>query len=259
MKMFERYGTVAVAGDWHGVKHWMVKFVVWADRLGIETIVHVGDIGFFEMRDLTFLEHELAARDIMLLFIDGNHENHELIVSLPRDEFGMGYVTDHIRHIPRGHLFSLNGQTWMGFGGASSIDRRERIEGVDWWPGELITYSQVMSVTGKRADVLVTHDVPMGVPTIDNRYIKHNNPHWPAERIAESDEQRKLLRAVFDEVQPQYVFHGHHHYAYMDTLEGATVVGLAMEQRPWHYQTAVLHMHGVMDFLEADHPFLPIS
>lgn len=235
-------GNVVVAGDWHGDKLWMMKSILWANRRQqANIVVQVGDIGLFEMRDLTFLNLELSKRDMWLLFIDGNHDNHELIATLPRDEHGFGVVSSRIRHIPRGHTFEVNGQVWMGFGGASSIDRHFRTEGVDWWRGELITYDDVMRVQGKRADVLVTHEVPMGVASIDHRYP---NSRWPAERLAESEAQRLMLREVFDEVQPSLLLHGHHHWFYTDTLCGARVIGLAKDGSPWEEHAVVVHTDG---------------
>lgn len=250
-------GTIAVAGDWHGDKRWMSKFVRWAASKGVACIVHVGDIGFFQMRDLTFLEDELARLDIVLLWAEGNHENHELIATLPLDDGGLHFITEHIRHVPRGVVVPINQQRWMFFGGASSIDKELRTEGVNWWRGELITPGDVMRLADDKVDVLITHEVALGAPTIDNRY--KGESWWPASRVRESNEQRALLAEVVERVRPDFLFHGHHHLAYVDRLDNTLVVGLDKEETPWDHNAALVHLWGEMEFMGRTYDFPPVG
>lgn len=74
------------------------------------------------------------------LFVDGNHENFELLNAYPVEEWHGGYihrVSEKIIHLMRGNVFSLEGATFFAFGGAASHDKEWRLPGLSWWPEEL--------------------------------------------------------------------------------------------------------------------------
>lgn len=101
-----------------------------------------------------------------LLFVDGNHENFDLINSYPVEEWKGGKVhkiKPDIIHLMRGQVFEIDGKTIFTFGGATSIDRYIRREEVDWWRQELPTYEELdegianLKRYGNRVDYIVTH------------------------------------------------------------------------------------------------------
>lgn len=140
-------------------------------------------------------------------------------------------ITPHIRHIRRGERWVWEGVTFLGLGGAHSVDRPARRPGVEWWPQETIGFQDVeRALEGGPVDVMLTHDCPTGVriPGIEgNPYGFH-----PVE-IALSDEHRDLLRGVVDELRPGLLVHGHYHACYSDVLEGdgyrTSVRGLSLD------------------------------
>lgn len=212
-------GRVLVAGDWHGNTAWALGVIRRLPELLPDEvpriIVHCGDFGIWPgpegARYLRKLDRELARVGGVLWFVDGNHEDHRRLAGLPDAVSGHGRAGDRILHLRRGQRWNWHGRTWLALGGAVSIDRADRVEGRSWWPEEEITAGQARQVTGAgRADVMVTHDCPAGVPHTFSAL-----PAWldPAD-LVRSDAHRGLLQTVVDQVRPAHLIHGHLHRAY---------------------------------------------
>ena len=142
--MLQLEGPVVVAGDWHGNINFALGAIKQAHSMGTSTILHVGDFGYFRPSALNGLEHLLLFLGITIYWIDGNHENHDLLSTLARDEDGLAQTGQNMYHIKRGTVFEVDGVKWLGLGGAASVDRQWRTEGLDWWPGELISNQEVV-------------------------------------------------------------------------------------------------------------------
>lgn len=83
-----------------------------------------------------------------VLFIDGNHENFELLNSFPVVEFkGAKCHKLHkmVYHVMRGEILYINGLSFFCMGGATSIDKARRINRVSWWEEENITNSDILN------------------------------------------------------------------------------------------------------------------
>lgn len=69
------------------------------------------------------------------LFVDGNHECFDQLDAMPLVEWNGGkvhFVEDSIIHLTRGQIFNLQGKRFFTFGGADSIDKHSRLEGISW-------------------------------------------------------------------------------------------------------------------------------
>ncbi|MBQ8495926.1 MAG: metallophosphoesterase [Clostridia bacterium] len=100
------------------------------------------------------------------LFIDGNHENFDLLEQYPVSKWHGGNVhqiTDSIIHLMRGELYTLGGYTFFTMGGASSHDREYRKEGRSWWAREMPSEAEFekarknLHAVGSRVDYIFTH------------------------------------------------------------------------------------------------------
>lgn len=226
---------VVVAGDWHGAQRWACGVIeMLPDLLPDESprrIVHLGDFGIWPgsagSRYLRAVDGALSQAGAELWFVDGNHEWHTRLSSTRRDESGRGILTDRIRWLPRGHRWTWHGRTWLALGGATSVDRPIRAQGIDWWPEEAITYRQGVEVMeGGPADVMVCHDAPAGVPM--------NLPPPPSWwEMEPAENHREVLAEITAEVKPRWLMHGHYHHAHettvrMDHVE-VRVTGLAAD------------------------------
>jgi hypothetical protein len=109
------------------------------------------------------------ARPWTTLFVDGNHENFDLLGALPVREWHGGQVgvaRPSVLHLRRGQLFDLCGLRVFAMGGAVSDDRFWRREGHNWWPAELPSDEEraaaweAIERAGWQVDCVISHEGP---------------------------------------------------------------------------------------------------
>lgn len=103
-------------------------------------VIICGDFGFVwdgGKEDKWWLNW-LAAKPWTTLFVDGNHENHDILEQWDVTNWHGGKVhklNESVIHLMRGQVYEIDGKKWFTFGGAKSQDQAIRVEGKDWWPG----------------------------------------------------------------------------------------------------------------------------
>lgn len=106
------------------------------------------------------------------LFLDGNHENFDLLNRYPVTCWNGGKVhriTDSVIHLMRGQLYTLEGSTFFVLGGGASGDVEFRTEGVSWWKEEMPCereYGEAMQTlltANFRVDYVLTHTAPLSI------------------------------------------------------------------------------------------------
>jgi hypothetical protein len=113
----------------------------------------------------------LADQPFTTLFLDGNHENFDLLDALPTQTmFGnsVGVVQKDIYHLKRGYVYDIGERSFFVMGGAESIDRGSRMPGVSWWEREMPNYYEYAKghksiLDRKKVDYVLTHDCPTDV------------------------------------------------------------------------------------------------
>lgn len=198
--------NILVAGDTHGDSTWFHYLFEKAERFACDRILQVGDFGFWPhmASGLAFLDEVealTASHDIEVFFIDGNHENHDLLAEASN---GVGEVRDGVWWLPRGHRWSWGGVRFGALGGAHSIDWRAREVGVSWWPQEQVGQEDVDRLGDDPLDVLVTHDVPASFA------IPYKRPIHPADELR-SLESRELIDSAVRATGAELVLAGHWH------------------------------------------------
>lgn len=210
---------------------------------GVDAIVQLGDFAYAGKHRTVFLnllEGWLREAGLDLYWVDGNHDDHESLELLDENGEGFKQVQGSIFYIPRGHRWTWEGVDFMGIGGAYSIDKEWRLRnGAFWSPFETITYAQALHASRDgNVDILFTHDVPWGVKNCYGRMTGGGDKDmWP-----ESAANRKTLRAVVDAVEPDWLFHGHCHHFYNESLvldsgHVVEVTGLARDTMENSYLT----------------------
>ncbi|BAD58804.1 metallophosphoesterase family protein [Nocardia farcinica] len=209
--------VVVVAGDWHANPTYARKAIKHAARTCASHILHVGDFAY-DMREnhdgspnfLDQVQEELDRHGMRLGWVDGNHDNHEVLQALVAEH---GHVPIPIRsnifYLPRGYRWTWNGVRFLAMGGAHSVDRPWRRPHIEWWPGETISSADALrACEGGTADIMICHDVPAGVriPCIEGNPFR-----FPQAQIDAAELNRRVLRGVVDVVQPRRLFAGHYH------------------------------------------------
>ena len=207
---------VVVFGDVHGNFFQVVRALDVAQREMIDVLVQVGDLGIWHgdsgTRFLDDVNDELEKRDMWLFFVDGNHENFDILYSYDLNRAdGTRPVRSRIIHLPRGLRWEWSGHRFGALGGAHSVDRQWRKEDVSWWPEEWVSDSELQSfAAGGPVDILFMHDSPEGAPNmiVDSGT---NTFNFPIEDINLANMHRKRLAEVVNTTSPALIMHGHYH------------------------------------------------
>ncbi|MET3143487.1 UNVERIFIED_ORG: hypothetical protein ABIB13_003223 [Arthrobacter sp. UYEF2] len=201
---------IAVFGDWHGDAGWSLTAIRSAAREGARTALHVGDFGFDfpgakRGRYENKLNRYLVELELTLVVSLGNHDNHDTASKLEIEADGMGRIRSNIRLLPRGGRAMLEGVVVGGLGGAFSVDANHRTAGRDWWANEEPTEQEARALMGGGpVDLLITHDVPAGVPLRGDFELSE-------ELRRRADVTRHLLADVVQELKPPHLVAGHWH------------------------------------------------
>jgi hypothetical protein len=112
----------------------------------------------------------LNGKNFVTLFVDGNHENHQMLNhDFPIVQFHEGKahkISEKIFHLMRGEVFVIDGKKIFTMGGASSQDIECREEGKNWWPQEMPSPQEYQNAMDKlelhnwKVDYVVTHCAP---------------------------------------------------------------------------------------------------
>ena len=79
------------------------------------------------------------------LFIDGNHENFDVLNTYPIEEYKGGKVhriRSKVFHLMRGEVFDIDGYKFFTMGGGFSHDVCYRTEHKNWWKDEICTIEE---------------------------------------------------------------------------------------------------------------------
>ncbi|MDD6837396.1 MAG: metallophosphoesterase [bacterium] len=119
-------------------------------------------------RDATYLQW-YESLPWTTLFVDGNHENFELLNKYPTVDFCSGkahQLRDHVYHLQRGEVFHIGDTTIFAMGGAASHDKEFRIPGISWWPEEMPSQAERVHAAERllacdnEVDFVVSHCAP---------------------------------------------------------------------------------------------------
>ena len=141
-----------------------------------------GDAGFVwygrDKEDLWW-QKWIAQKKFTTLFVDGNHENHDKLDSMPVEMWNGGKIHKlnySLIHLMRGQVYTINGLKFFTMGGAESHDKEYRKENISWWSREMPSdeeYEEALSNLDNNnwdVDYVITHTAP------DN--IQYRLCHW---------------------------------------------------------------------------------
>jgi predicted phosphodiesterase len=142
------------------------------------------------------------------LFIDGNHENFDLLNSYPVKTWNGGKVhmiSNSIYHLMRGQVFNIGGRKILTIGGGESVDKQIRREGVSYWKEELPTvndikeYIKTIKANDCKFDYVITH-------CCANRFHKYLDLQFN-----KTDILTDFFESMEDKIKYDCWFFGHYH------------------------------------------------
>lgn len=140
-------------------------------------VIIAGDFGLVwdgSPREMWWREW-LSNKSFTTLFVDGNHENFNMLRELETVPMFGGIVrkvTDSVYHLERGQALTIDGKKFFVMGGAKSHDMEHRTECESWWPQEIPTTEEMergiraLDAAGWDVDYVITHCAPRSVQRI---------------------------------------------------------------------------------------------
>ena len=167
---------IYITGDTHGdISRFEDKYI---RRMGRnDTIIICGDFGFLwagGAAEERLLE-KLRKKRYTILFVDGKHENFDLLERYRVMHWNGGKVHqlgENLYHLMRGQVFEIEGKKLFTFGGGESIDKEMRQAQGTWWEQEMPTLEDMQEAVvslnrvGRQVDYIITHEPPARVKTI---------------------------------------------------------------------------------------------
>lgn len=168
----EQMMAIFVTGDTHNEYEEFLQRVSKIPIYSGDIIIVAGDFGF--IGNFEHYQHldDLTRLPFTICFVDGNHENFDLLYKYPIEEWNGGNIhriSSNIIHLMRGQVFTIEDKKFFTMGGAYSTDKARRTEHISWWPQELPTneeYAEARLNLEKNnycVDYVVTHTVPRSV------------------------------------------------------------------------------------------------
>ncbi|WP_062077196.1 metallophosphoesterase family protein [Demequina globuliformis] len=216
---------IGLIGDVHANHSWLARSLDALHARGITTVIQVGDlgIGFSPTggRAWHHVNDHLAELGMTMYVAPGNHDNYDQIDQLETVAVGWLEFRERILLAPRGHRSEHDGRTFVWLGGAGSVDRsyRLRLEGMRgartlWWPQEAVTDADVeATIEGGHADVMISHDAPYPVPSIERSLTAKFDLH----DVNDAHQSRLRFTQAVAAVRPSLLIHGHYHVPVNDT------------------------------------------
>lgn len=164
---------IYITGDMHGAVERLYD-KQWLKLKRGDILLICGDFGYLwngAEQEREYIDY-LSSRKFTVAFIDGTHDNMDIINSC-RTTYWKGGMIHRIKgnliHLMRGQVFNIDGYSFFAFGGGESIDKDMRIENGLWWkeemptPNEMSDAAETLDNLGRKVDFILTHEPPLRV------------------------------------------------------------------------------------------------
>lgn len=181
-------------------------------------VIILGDFGLCwdESKEELYWLNWLNEKPWTTLFIDGNHENFDKLLSYPIEEWNGGKVSflrSSVIHLHRGCIFNICGKTFFTMGGNHSHDiydgileiddprihkwnkenKMFRINHYSWWKEEVPSASERglalknLELYNNKVDYILTHGLPVSALCSLFRFGPDTNEYelWLQENISQ--------------------------------------------------------------------------
>lgn len=151
-----------------------------------DTLIVCGDFGFIwdGSNSENKLLKKIGSLPFKTLFVDGTHENFDLLNSFSIEDFAGSkarHICGNIYHLLRGNIYTLEGKTFFAFGGGESLDKDMRLSCGKYWDAELPSINEMkfavenLNKVDRKVDYIITHEPPAKVKGLFNDRIDNIN------------------------------------------------------------------------------------
>jgi len=231
IKVLDNKKPLLFLGDHHGA--WLQLFDIIEDnKISDCQIISVGDsgIGFTGKKNqidkIDRLNNEFKNKNIKFMSIRGNHDDPSYfmgddIISLSNFELIEDYS-----------VYEHDSKLIQFIGGAVSIDRTGRKEGISYWVGESVNFNREKC---KEVDVLVTHTAPSWCFPQQFNEMVYGWAREDADLLEDLTDERSVMDEIFKICKPRLHLYGHFHSSVTEKINGCNHKLLDINEL-WEYK-----------------------
>ncbi len=206
---------ILITGDTHGIYDYhkidelSKKNILSKD----DYLIISGDFGaIWSEKTLEYYLSFYTKLNFNVLFVDGNHENFDMLNAYPVTTWNGGKVhkiAENVIHLMRGQIYTIENKTIFTFGGGTSIDKYQRIENISWWEDEIPNEQEVeeakenLKKHNNKVDYIITH-------SIDSKTLKEEL-YWKGVIKLWFFEDNYILDWFEENVEYKHWYFGHYH------------------------------------------------
>jgi hypothetical protein len=216
IKILDKNKPLLFLGDHHG--NWIdLLWIIKNKKIKDCYLVSVGDCGigfdkkFLEYEKLENLNIEFKNRGIIFMGIRGNHDDPYYFRGENRVEFS------NFKLIEDYTAMEYNGKTIQFIGGAVSIDRTGRKEGISYWTDEIVNFERDKC---KNVDILITHTAPSWCFPRGFNEMVYGWAREDAYLLEELSDERAVMDEILKLCAPKLHFYGHFHDSWTEEVNG---------------------------------------
>lgn len=175
-------------------------------------VIICGDFGgvwYNKMQKNSYILKWWENKNFTTLFVDGNHENFNMLESFEIKEWMGGrarFVRPSVIQLLRGEVYTIGGLKFFTLGGAESTDKESRIIDVSWWWQEELYHRDIenalnnLNANNNKVDYIITHTAPYSF--IEN--VAYDLKY-------KSDAHTEFLEKIREDVEFKKWYFGHFH------------------------------------------------
>ena len=200
----EKEKQILLLGDLHGEFQQLASSLT---NIHDAIIIQLGDFGIgfqkweIESKLLDKVNKVCVKNNINIIAYAGNHDS-------PKFFKERNFIKSNIELIPSYTYLEFEGKSILCIGGAISIDRIDRVEGVSWWPDEVLDFRPELV---RPVDVLLTHSAPAWIGPNRREGIVQHFCGFDLTLWEELKEERRQLGEIFNLAKPKQYFMAHFH------------------------------------------------
>ncbi len=196
-------------------------------------ILQVGDFGVGferpakELARLKFLNNTLKSKGIIMYVTRGNHDDPAYFLG--------DYNYTNLKLMPDNSIITLEGKKILLLGGAISIDRITRKNGLDYWTNEKFYLDRTLLSTFENIDIVCSHSSPKVVFPYWNKtdsmseYAKQDFGLLHEVSLERLDLQEAYeILSLKNKIE--YWFHGHFHCSNRSEHKNTIFISLAIDE-----------------------------